>query len=146
MPNKKQKLDLDLEDLLCPITKQIFYHPVTVNDGFTYERWALVKLFNDSEQAKSLMTCETINYYCDNKFLENIIKSLIENDKSLKELQFDKNNYDSYEENKQEFIQYIKQWNFFELTIFKNIKLNDKIQNNMIIMDTIIKHILIWRI
>ena len=140
-PNKKQKLDVDLDDLFCPMTKQIFYHPVTANDGFTYEKWALIKLFNGNIEAKSPMTRETINYYCDNKFIENTIRSLLENDLSLKELQFDKNNYDSYEENKQEFMQYIRQRKFSELTRFNNIILNDQFQNNMNIIGAIIKHI-----
>ena len=65
-----------LADLYCPITGQIFSHPVVASDGFTYEEEALEQWLKKKDS--SPLTRETMKKeYYQSKFMEKIISQYI---------------------------------------------------------------------
>ncbi len=53
------KSDIDKEDLICPITLQMFHDPVVAGDGHTYERAAIVQWI--TEHGTSPITRQPLN-------------------------------------------------------------------------------------
>ena len=64
-----------LNSIICPITHQIFYNPVTIDDGYTYEKQAIEKWLENNKT--SPMTKRNI---ITNQFTTNIvIRTFVEN-------------------------------------------------------------------
>ncbi|MCJ7637140.1 MAG: hypothetical protein MUO21_06580, partial [Nitrososphaeraceae archaeon] len=43
---ENKKIRIEYDELVCPITKEIFNRPVTTNDGFTYEEWSIRQILD----------------------------------------------------------------------------------------------------
>ena len=53
-PTKKRKLDIGsekLQEMICPITKQLFCDPVSAEDGRVYENQAITTWFINSKRS-----------------------------------------------------------------------------------------------
>lgn len=88
MIDNKISLPIDKNDIYCPITKQIFFDPVIISDGHTYEKEAILQwmqmnmsspLNGDKLENKS---------YVQNRWLKNIINDLISKNEDLKKDQY----------------------------------------------------------
>ncbi len=83
-------VNIDMRDMCCPITNQIFLDPVLAHDGFTYEKDAIKKWFQKSDT--SPMTGLQIDNltFIENILIKNTITSFIENNPNLKKQQYQK--------------------------------------------------------
>lgn len=45
MTTKESNNEIDINEITCPITLDIFYDPVRINDGYVYERKAILNWF-----------------------------------------------------------------------------------------------------
>src|SRR5579885_2303495 len=116
---QKKKICLDSKDLFCPITKQMYCNPVTTDDGFTYEKWAIDNLIKNN--FPSPMTREPIHNYFENKLVENLINNFLNENSEFKKLQFDEKLYIDYSENKKECHKLLANKNFSKFCEYKDI-------------------------
>ncbi len=121
--NQQNKVYITSEDLICPITREIFNRPVLANDGFTYEEWAIKKCLN--EESVSPMTREPLNSYQANKFIKGLVNKLLDSKPELKEEQFLSDVYYDYLQNKEHCNELLLQQRFIELTNIKDIRLQE---------------------
>ena len=120
----KKKLHIDIAELICPISKEIFYKPVTTNDGFTYEEWAIKQIL-DSHNKVSPITREAITSYCENKIAKNLVNNILEQNPELKKDQFSEDIYNDYLQNKKYCVGLLKNKNYGKFSEIKNIHLVD---------------------
>ena len=93
--SKKIKLDIDVNELICPISKQIFYEPVKASDGQIYEKQAIKEwlTFNNT----SPITRELLNKnLSDCRYIKSIINKLLVQYPEYKKLQYDSSIYCSF--------------------------------------------------
>ena len=122
---KKQCLNIEIEELTCPITREIFNRPVTADDGFTYEKWAIDKVLYDGDgEAISPITREDITSYYENKVILNMVTKLLEVNEDMKEDQFDANVYNDFLQNTDYFIKMLNDKNFNKFKEATSIRLN----------------------
>lgn len=88
MNEKKYEFLVDREDIYCPITKQIYYDPVIIEDGYTYEREAIIEWMHHN--AISPLTGSKLNnkLFIHNKWLKNRINEMLLLDEGLKKEQY----------------------------------------------------------
>ncbi|KAL9647985.1 hypothetical protein ABK040_016676 [Willaertia magna] len=69
-----------MQSLTCPITREVFRDPVTISDGNTYEREAIINWFKVSDI--SPLTREKLNkqIIIPNRMLQSIVREFIDND------------------------------------------------------------------
>ena len=86
--SNKLNMSIDKEDIYCPITKQIFFDPVIIGDGHTYEREAVTQWFKHN--ATSPLTGERLpnKNYVDNRWLKNRIGELLSMNEEMKKEQY----------------------------------------------------------
>ena len=134
----KKCATLDIEELICPITKEIFNRPVTADDGFTYEEWSIRQILeSESDKKISPMTREKISSYCENKIVKSIIVKFLEENPEFTVDQFPSTNYTDYLLNKKYCIKLLFNKNYLKFSEIKNIHLFD----NIMYHTTIIKYI-----
>jgi len=121
---KSKKLCLNSIDIVCPITKEIFYRPVTCNDGFTYEKFAVDKIFKEGHRV-SPMTREHLTSYCENKIVFNLVRDFLEQNPEYKSLQFKSDDYYDYTVNRSTVIELVYQNKFTEISKYHSIVLSD---------------------
>lgn len=73
----QQKIEIP-EDFICPITKNIFYNPVTLSDGHTYEKYEIIEWIKRHDN--SPLTNEELEYkeIYPNYTLKKIIREWID--------------------------------------------------------------------
>ena len=133
-----KKAHLDPNDLICPITKQIYCIPVKGSDGFTYEKFVLENIMLETK--KSPMTREILTGYSDNDHVSTMVKNFLENNQKFKPMQFDILSYTSYYENKIKCHNLISDRKFNELCSYEEILLTDKYTDFSPIIVPIVKH------
>lgn len=137
---KNKKICVSSLDIVCPITKEIFCIPVTSNDGFTYEKFAIDKIL--AETRVSPMTRESLTSYCENKIMRRVVKEFLEINPEYKSLQFKNDDYYDYTANKAHAIRLLVHKNFMEFSKYRNIVLSDHYSDyhRDLVMDTVIYH------
>lgn len=129
--NIQNKVYININELICPITREIFNRPVTANDGFTYEEWAISKcLSGDEDENKSPMTRESITSYHENKIVKTLVNQLLELRPELKEEQFDQEVYNDYLKNRECCIKLLGYNNFIKFSCATDIRLLDNTGSN----------------
>jgi len=121
------------EDILCPITKSIFYEPVCASDGHIYEKNAILKWFKTHNTSpitnniinKKLYNCYTIKSIID-KYLNNYPKYLV----------------DQYDYNKRLFLNNYKNVDYLEKIEKINITMLSPIEWRDIFINTDIEYFL----
>lgn len=88
MINNKINLSIDKEDIYCPITKQIFYDPVTINDGHTYEKEAILHWMQTNMSSPLNGNKLENKLFVQNRWLKNRIEDILSLDKDLKKDQY----------------------------------------------------------
>ncbi|ARF10014.1 hypothetical protein Indivirus_8_4 [Indivirus ILV1] len=139
--DKQNKVFIDINELICPITREIFSRPVTANDGFTYEEWAISKCVsadNDNEKT-SPITREPITSYCENKIVKSLVTKLFEINPELKKDQFDQIIYNDYLQNKEACIKFLEHGNFTKFSEVTDIRLLDYATSSGYIITHIVK-------
>lgn len=137
-------IDIDPNDLRCPITGEILLEPIIASDGHVYEKQALEAWL--SEKNTSQMTREKIikHDYNINIFYKNMIQKMISQYPELKNEQYGKDN--NHEHNQHIINGLINNNKFDELLKYKNFKLDliDSIRNMVINCknDSVLKHII----
>lgn len=124
---KKSCTKVTIDELTCPITKEIFNQPVIADDGFTYEKWAIDKCINGDGDGVSPMTREPITEYFENKIVKNLVIKLLEHSPELKEEQFGSDVYNDYLQNKDCCIKLVKHKNFTKFSESTSIRLLDNL-------------------
>lgn len=83
-------VDIDIRDICCPITNQIFLDPVLAHDGFTYEKDAIKKWLgkNDTSPMTGLQIDNLT--FIENILIKNTITNFIDKDPNLKKQQYQK--------------------------------------------------------
>ena len=119
--NNTKKLKINVNDFMCPVTKQIFNRPVVADDGFTYEKWAIDRILSDTKQ--SPITREQLTKYCESKLISKHKDDFLNDNPEFKNLQFDKMNY-SFIENISSISKLLDNKNFKELCEYAEIHLN----------------------
>lgn len=139
---KKQKVIININDIYCPITKQIFNRPVIADDGYRYEKFALCKHI-EQNGAKSPTTRHIISNYTDDKLFAKMIDVFLENNEDLCANRFPSECYDDYFENRKLCQDYIRRKDFNKFSEYKNILLGDIVDgsNNKIIMQYICENL-----
>lgn len=119
---KKQKAFIDPNDFICPITKQIFLEPVTCDDGFTYEKWAIDNILNGGSKL-SPMTREPISKYFENKFVALSVNNFLKENPEFKKLQFEDMCYHDFYGNIENALHLLKYKNYKEFCKYRDIVL-----------------------
>jgi U-box domain len=57
------------DSFFCPITKKIMVDPVTIESGITYEKSAILELFEKQEAVSEPLTCPVTGMKMENKNL-----------------------------------------------------------------------------
>lgn len=125
-PCKKRRLDLDLDYLYCPITKQIFQEPVVCSDGHVYEREAIEEWLKTNRTSPK--TRETISQtFYTSIIYKNIVSDFLENNPHLKEEQYYR--VKDYQKDKNEFFELLFNNQFELIADFEGIHLFDNLRN-----------------
>jgi hypothetical protein len=135
-----KKLCIDIADITCPITKEIFYMPVLADDGFTYERWAIDQ---HMQAGRSPLTREPIKSYTDNIVVKNMIAKVLDENPELKSEQFLPDTYYNFPQNKKGWMKVLSGKNFEEFSKFNEIQLLDKASDNyrsMLVIEYVCEH------
>lgn len=66
---------ISTENLICPITNEVFKDPVVAEDGFTYERTAIEEWFKTKDKSPMTNTTVKNKTLIPNKSLQSIIKN-----------------------------------------------------------------------
>jgi len=119
---KKLRLDMDIEEITCPISKCIYKTPVIADDGFIYEREVINKWLENS-RISPITRKEISNKLIECNWIKNKINTLLENNEELKELQYSPINY--YSSNKKEVMRYINNKEYNKLLEFRDYILYD---------------------
>ena len=77
-----------LNSIICPITHQIFYNPVTIDDGYTYEKQAIEKWLENNKTSPMTKDKITIINFKVNIVIKNIIENYLLENPDKKEEQF----------------------------------------------------------
>lgn len=125
--NMGKKLCIDVADITCPITKEIFYMPVLADDGFTYERWAIDQHMSTGT---SPITRERIRSYYDNVVVKNMVTRVLEENPELKSEQFSPEIYYDFPQNKKGWRKSLASKNFEEFRKFNDIQLLENAYDN----------------
>ena len=136
--SEAKKAQLDPNDMICPITKQIYCIPVKGSDGFTYEKFVLENIM--AETKKSPMTREILTGFTENPDVEIMVENFLKNNQKFKSMQFDIQSYTSYYENKTKCYKLIADSKFSELCNYEEILLTDKYSTYVPVIDPIVKH------
>jgi len=85
----KITIELDMHDICCPITKQIFLFPVLASDGFTYEKSAIKKWFKMNNNI-SPMTGKKVDDtdYKKNIIIADMVTHILDKNPNLAEEQY----------------------------------------------------------
>lgn len=133
MPGKKRKIcnitpniKLIAKDLICPITLQLFRYPVIASDGFSYEKWSLIKLLESNNPNSPLTRERLIKKYYDNQFLKQMVKTFIEKNPGSETEQFSEELYLDYEISRKEFMNLLDNEDFVNAAKYKNINISYK--------------------
>jgi len=135
-----KKICIAINDIICPITKEIFYMPVTADDGFTYEKWAIDQ---HMQSGISPMTRESIKSYADNIVMKNIITGVLQDNPDLKSEQFASDTYYNFAQNRKGWMKLLSNKNFEEFSKFKEIHLLDKATDNyrsLLVIEYVCEH------
>lgn len=133
--NSPNKVYVSDNELICPITREIFNRPVIANDGFTYEEWAINKCINNDNEELNIspLTREPLNSYQENKFIKGLVTRLLELKPELKEEQFSPDVYNDYLQNRDYCVKLLINKRFSELENIKDIRLLDLTDNGYLI-------------
>lgn len=133
MATKKRKaleitpnIKIVAKDLVCPITLQIFRHPVIASDGFTYEKWSLIQLLNSSNPQSPITREPLTRKYYNNQFIKQTTASFLDKNPDSKSEQFSDDLYYDYDICKSEFMICLDKNDFVAASKYKNINLSDK--------------------
>ena len=134
MMNKKPCIDI--ADLTCPITKEIFCIPVLADDGFTYEKWAIEK---HMDSGMSPITRKPIKTCTENVIIKNMVNRFIEENPTYKSEQFPSSTYYDFSQNKKQWIKLLSHGNFEEFSKFNDIRLLEKMSNSSTVIENLCK-------
>ncbi len=81
-------MNIDSNDIYCPITHQIFLDPVIAADGFTYEKDALEEWYKRNASSPMLGTKVNTTLYVQNIIVRNMVKYILNNNSELQEEQY----------------------------------------------------------
>lgn len=123
------KVDIVLEDLICPITKQIFLDPVMASDGKLYERQILEKWMNDYDCCSPL-TKEDIKFYSSSTIVKNMITYLLEMNPNLKEDQYELCMDHAFHRSK--IIEIMEEGNYEDLKLYRNFSIEELYYNGIL--------------
>ena len=77
-------MEFDIYDFTCPITKQIFYRPVLLDDGFFYEKCAIDEWLINSNNSPLTGKQLKHTYYNECFWFNKLLKKMIEKTPELK--------------------------------------------------------------
>ncbi len=83
-------MSIDIKDMYCPITHQIFLNPVIAADGFTYEEDAIEEWLKKSCLSPMLGTKMSKKTYIQNTVMRNMVKYVLNKNKELEEEQYER--------------------------------------------------------
>ena len=108
------------ENIICPITHQIYYDPVTASDGQTYEKEAIEEWLG-----KNNISPLTQNKLNSNMYpaitVRNLVNELLKANPELKENQYKSDL--TYNTNKKKIKEFIRLKNFYKLKDYNNYDL-----------------------
>ena len=129
-PAKKRKIDINspqIQEFKCPITKQIFYDPVSAADGRIYEEQYIKKWFAGSKRSPITSNIISPTLYPSIP-MRNLVNSLIEKHPECKEYQYVPDF--SYYANKDTIKRYITEKNFNKLLNYTDYIIMDNVIDN----------------
>ena len=141
-PKKRRKLEMhdpELQELRCPMSKQLFNDPVAAADGRTYERdWVARWFKNNRTSPHSGERISTTLY--PNLPMKNIVDSVIEKHPECKEYQYTPDM--TYINNRKTVMRYVVQKRYDMLIKYKGYFIMDVINENMFHSNmTILEHV-----
>lgn len=128
-----KKICIDPNDLVCPITKQIFCIPVTCDDGFTYEKWALDNILNGDRTKVSPINRNPISKYCENTLINKSVNEFLNGNPEFKKLQFEDKVYYDFIDNLPIITRLFGNNDFNSISKYNGIHLNYGLQRETII-------------
>ena len=128
-----KKICIDPNDLVCPITKQIFCVPVTCDDGFTYEKWALDNILNGDRTKVSPINRNPISKYCENTLINKSVNEFLNGNPEFKKLQFEDKVYYDFIDNLPIITRLFGNNDFNNISKYSGIHLNYSLQRETII-------------
>lgn len=130
--NKRQKVELQIENFICPITRQIIAKPYLAGDGYIYEGQALIQYIKEARSnLTSPLTREKMSkeiHFL--KHYEILIKEFIDENPELKQEQFSPESYTNYFENKIMFMEQLEKKRFDLISEYHHILLSDHTDSN----------------
>jgi hypothetical protein len=115
------KVPIDLKNLFCPITHELFCEPVIAEDGYIYEQTAIESWFNDYKLISPVTRIKLKNNLIECFSIKSMISELIYKNPELIKYQY-KLDY-SFDANKDRILQFIKNGSFTKLTSYKKYDL-----------------------
>ena len=131
------KATIDVNNFMCPVTKQIFLKPVIANDGFIYEKWAIDGVLNCGRSKVSPITREPVSQYSESKLITNLIDQFLNDNPEFNKMRFSDSVYYNFGENISAISSHITNKNYKAISKYKEIYLNHDFKGY-----TFIEHVL----